>query len=47
MRLADDLMEPVRPAVDYVARSLWAAGETSLTPQVKLDLTKALQLEVR
>jgi len=47
MRLADDLMEPFRPAIDYVARSLWAAGETSLTPQVKLALTKVLQLDYK
>ncbi|GGZ32971.1 type II CRISPR-associated endonuclease Cas1 [Asticcacaulis endophyticus] len=45
LRLADDIMEPFRPAVDYVAKNLWAAGENELTPQVKLTLAKVLQLD--
>ena len=44
-RLADDIMEPFRPAVDMVAKSLWDAGETDLTPAVKLQLTRTLQLD--
>ena len=47
MRLADDLMEPFRPSVDFVAKTLWDAGETQLTPQVKLALAKVLQLDFK
>jgi len=45
MRLADDLMEPFRPAVDMVARQLWDSGETTLTPPVKRALAAVLQLD--
>lgn len=47
MRLADDLMEPFRPAVDYVAKTLWQEGKTELTPPIKLALAKVLQLDYR
>jgi CRISP-associated protein Cas1 len=45
LRLADDIMEPFRPAVDYVAKTLWEAGETQLTPKVKLSMAKVLLLD--
>lgn len=45
LRLADDIMEPFRPAVDMVAKSLWDDGERELTPAVKLQLAKTLQLD--
>jgi len=45
LRLADDLMEPFRPAVDMVAKTLWEAGDTELTPAVKLQLTRTLSLD--
>jgi CRISPR-associated protein Cas1 len=44
-RLADDVMEPFRPAVDMMAKTLWEAGERELTPPVKLQLTKTLGLD--
>lgn len=36
--LADDLMEPFRPRVDQVAKSLVQAGATEITPDVKRQI---------
>ncbi|BBF79588.1 CRISPR-associated protein Cas1 [Asticcacaulis excentricus] len=38
-------MEPFRPAVDMVAKTLWEAGDTELTPAVKRQLTRMLSLD--
>ncbi len=45
LRLADDIMEPFRPAIDMVAKTIWDAGERELTPTVKLQLVRTLQLD--
>lgn len=47
LRLADDIMEPFRPAVDFVAKTLWDEGETALSPAVKLRLAKVLHLDYK
>lgn len=41
--LADDLVEPFRPLVDYIVRSLIANGESDLSGTVKRELTKVLE----
>jgi CRISPR-associated protein Cas1 len=45
LRLADDLMEPFRPAVDLIARSLRDEGVAEVTPAAKARLAGALHLE--
>lgn len=45
LRLADDLMEPFRPAVDLVVLSLVAAGEDTLTTPVKRALAAVLHAD--
>ncbi len=45
LRLADDLMEPFRPAVDLVARDLWNAGTDELSSTAKAELAGVLQLD--
>lgn len=44
--LADDLMEPLRPLVDVVARELFIAGERTLTQQNKARLLLLLTAPV-
>jgi CRISPR-associated protein Cas1 len=45
LRLADDLMEPFRPAIDLVARQLRDDGATEVDPTAKARLARALHLE--
>ncbi len=45
LRLADDMMEPFRPAVDLVARRLRDEGVTELTPAAKAELAGVLHLD--
>jgi CRISPR-associated protein Cas1 len=45
MRLADDLMEPFRPAVDLLAKALWDRGEQQVTPAVKAELAGVLHVD--
>jgi CRISPR-associated protein Cas1 len=45
LRLADDLMEPFRPAIDLIARSLRDEGMLEVTPEAKVLLAGALHLE--
>lgn len=42
LRLADDLMEPFRPAVDLIAKALVEEGLESVTPEAKRRLTAVL-----
>lgn len=42
LRLADDLMEPFRPAVDILARELRDEGVTELSPPIKRRLAAVL-----
>lgn len=46
MRLADDLMEPFRPIVDYFAYKESMDGITELTPEVKKQLVNILYLDM-
>lgn len=46
MRLADDLMEPFRPIVDYFAYKEYINGVTELTPDIKKQLVKILYLDM-
>ena len=46
MRLADDLMEPFRPIVDYFAYKESMNGITELTPEVKKQLVNILYLDM-
>lgn len=45
LRLADDLMEPFRPAVDLVVRHLVLAGVEGVTPEAKRQLVGVLQAD--
>lgn len=45
LRLADDMMEPFRPAVDLVARRLRDEGVTEVTTAAKADLAAILHLD--
>jgi CRISPR-associated protein Cas1 len=45
LRLADDLMEPFRPAVDLVARALAEAGTEQLDTAAKRDLAGVLHAD--
>lgn len=44
--LADDLMEPLRPAVDSLALQEWAGGRKSLTPVTKRAMLELLSSSV-
>lgn len=44
--LADDLMEPVRPLVDYVVYKLWKSDLTELIPGTKRTLAGILGMEL-
>lgn len=44
--LADDIMEPFRPAVDLLVCSLIAPDDTELTPNLKRSLFNALNLDI-
>lgn len=43
LRLADDLMEPFRPAVDLEVRAIVNTGATSMSPEVKRQLVAILR----
>ncbi len=45
LRLADDLMEPFRPAVDLIAREFANSGEAELTPANKRRLSAVLHAD--
>lgn len=45
LRLADDLMEPFRPAVDLIARQLRDEGATEVDPAAKAHLAAVLHAE--
>lgn len=45
LRLADDLMEPFRPAVDLVVRDLAEAGESGVAADTKPELVGVLALD--
>lgn len=45
MPLADDLMEPFRPVVDLLGRTLWLSGSVELTPDRKRTLAGVLGYE--
>jgi len=44
--LADDVMEPFRPLIDYQVFQFWAQGESSITPEVKKALLGVLSQDV-
>ncbi|MBL4774844.1 MAG: type II CRISPR-associated endonuclease Cas1 [Mariprofundus sp.] len=44
--LADDMMEPFRPLIDHEVFHFWQAGETNITPNVKLALLRILSRDV-
>ena len=46
MRLVDDLMEPYRPYVDYLAYSLKKNDQTKLSKEIKLELATLLEHDV-
>lgn len=46
MRLADDLMEPFRPIVDYFVFKITENGDCELTPNVKQKLVNILYLDL-
>jgi CRISPR-associated protein Cas1 len=45
LRLADDLMEPFRPAIDLIARQIRDEGDVEVTPAAKARLAGALHAE--
>jgi CRISPR-associated protein Cas1 len=45
LRLADDLMEPFRPAVDITVFDLVKSGQTDITKEVKASLVAVLQVD--
>lgn len=45
LRLADDLMEPFRPAIDCVVYDLVKSGRTELEPEEKADLAATLTID--
>lgn len=47
LRLADDLMEPFRPSIDFVVKSLWGNTSHELNPQTKLELAKCLTMDYK
>lgn len=47
MRLVDDLMEPFRPMVDWLAWQLNRAGETDVTPETKRLLVRSLYQDMQ
>ncbi len=46
MRLADDLIEPFRPIVDYFVYNMYIAGEKELTAHIKKQLVDLLYLDL-
>ena len=44
--LADDLMEPFRPAIDRAAAALWRSGEAEVSPATKPALVAAMTDEL-
>ncbi len=44
--LADDLIEPLRPAVDSIAMEAWLTGTTSITPKSKRVMLELLSSSV-
>lgn len=44
--LADDLMEPFRPLVDWTVRQLDEEGATEMTPEVKKNLAAILKMDM-
>jgi CRISPR-associated protein Cas1 len=44
--LSDDLMEPYRPLVDQLVFDLVASGQTAVTPETKLALTRIATLDL-
>lgn len=47
MPLADDMMEPFRPAVDMAVRRLNSAGATDVAPEVKRQLVEILWFDLK
>lgn len=45
LRLADDLMEPFRPAVDLIAKDLFSAGQTEMDRETKQRLAGVLHAD--
>ncbi len=45
LRLADDLMEAFRPAIDIAVYDLIESGKTELTPEVKAELVGVLKVD--
>ena len=45
LRLADDLMEPFRPAIDIAVKDLEFGAECDLTPDLKSQLVATLQAD--
>lgn len=46
-QLADDLMEPFRPFVDWQVKRLVSLGETDLIPEVKKKLIRVISLRIK
>ncbi len=44
MPLADDLMEPFRPVVDLVGRTIWLSGSMDLSASLKRELVECTEL---
>jgi len=44
--LADDIMEPFRPLIDYEVYRFWREGENNITPEVKQALLGVLSQDV-
>ena len=45
LRLADDMMEPFRPAIDITVKEMSLSEASELTPEVKTDLVTTLQAD--
>lgn len=45
LRLADDLMEPFRPAVDVAVKDMQLGAEDELTPALKTELATIMQVD--
>lgn len=45
-RLADDLMEPFRPWIDYTVKNIVESGEDKLTPKTKLMLVEVMTIDL-
>jgi len=44
--LADDVMEPFRPLIDYKVFQFWSQGESNITPEIKKALLGVLSQDV-